>query len=162
MGGRVGLKGNDDVADEAARPGVVPVANGQAPEALEELRWLVAGSRYPPVAGDMGVGTLAAGGFTMVEVVHTPAGKPPAENTRAAISKFLAAGVDLILFCAGMPPAKTFAPSPGKPRRRRNRARHRRGRDLGEGKWRRNDRRHAARHPSESKRSSFLREINAR
>ena len=107
MGGRVGLKGTDDIADEAARRGAVPVANARALETLEEFGRLVAGSRYPPdirwstVAGEMGLCALTAAGFTMVEVVHTPAGKPSAEDTRAATRKFLAADVDLILFCGG-------------------------------------------------------------
>jgi predicted polyphosphate/ATP-dependent NAD kinase len=107
MGGRVGLKGTDDIADEAARRGAVPVANARALETLEEFGRLVAGSRYPSdirwstVAGDMGLCTLAAAGFTMIEVIHTPAGKSSAEDTRAATRKFLAADVDLILFCGG-------------------------------------------------------------
>jgi predicted polyphosphate/ATP-dependent NAD kinase len=107
MGGRVGLKGTDDVADEAARRGAAPVANARALEALQEFGRLVAGAqhaleiRWSTVAGDMGLGALAAAGFTTVEVIHAPAGKCSAEDTRATTRKFLAAGVDLILFCGG-------------------------------------------------------------
>jgi predicted polyphosphate/ATP-dependent NAD kinase len=107
MGGRVGLKGTDDVADEAARRGAAPVANARALEALQEFGRLVAGAQYAleirwsTVAGDMGLGALAAAGFTTVEVIHAPAGKCSAEDTRATTRKFLAAGVDLILFCGG-------------------------------------------------------------
>jgi len=107
MGGRVGLKGTDDVADEAARRGAEPVAGKRALEALRELAGLVAGAPHAPaiswstVAGEMGHDALAAAGFTTVEVIHAPAGRPSAEDTRAATRKFLAAGVDLILFCGG-------------------------------------------------------------
>jgi predicted polyphosphate/ATP-dependent NAD kinase len=107
MGGRVGLKGTDDVADEAARRGAEPVAGKRALETLREFAGLVAGSPHAPairwstVAGDMGHDALAAAGFTTVEVIHAPAGRPSAEDTRAATRKFLAAGVDLILFCGG-------------------------------------------------------------
>jgi len=107
MGGRVGLKGTDDVADEAARRGAEPVAGKRALEALREFAGLVAGAPHAPairwstVAGDMGHDALAAAGFTTVEVIHAPAGRPSAEDTRAATRKFLAAGVDLILFCGG-------------------------------------------------------------
>jgi predicted polyphosphate/ATP-dependent NAD kinase len=107
MGGRVGLKGTDDVADEAVRRGAVPVANARALEALREFAILVAGARHAPeirwstVAGEMGLDALQAAGFSAVEVVHVPAGKPSAEDTRAATRKFLDAGVDLIVFCGG-------------------------------------------------------------
>jgi predicted polyphosphate/ATP-dependent NAD kinase len=107
MGGRVGLKGTDDVADEAARRGAEPVAGKRALEALRELAGLVAGAPHAPairwstVAGDMGHDALAAAGFTTVEVIHAPAGRPSAGDTRAATRTFLAAGVGLILFCGG-------------------------------------------------------------
>jgi predicted polyphosphate/ATP-dependent NAD kinase len=107
MGGRVGLKGTDDVADEAARRGAEPIAGKRALEALREFAGLVAGAPHAPairwstVAGEMGHDALAAAGFTTVEVIHAPAGRPSAEDTRAATKKFLAAGVDLILFCGG-------------------------------------------------------------
>jgi len=107
MGGRVGLKGTDDVADEAARRGAQPVANARAIEALREFGRLLADARHPPelrwstVAGNMGRDALQAAGFTTIEVVHAPAREPSAEDTRVATGKFLAAGVDLVLFCGG-------------------------------------------------------------
>jgi len=107
MGGRVGLKGTDDVADEAARRGAQPVANARAIEALREFGRLLADARHPPelrwstVAGNMGRDALQAAGFTTIEVVHAPAREPSAEDTRVATGKLLAAGVDLVLFCGG-------------------------------------------------------------
>ena len=99
---------------------------------------------------------------SMVDVVHTPAGKPPAEDTRAAIRKFLAAGVDLIVSCGGGAIARNICDIAGQATSPANSGAPPSKSGPRRGKWRRNDRRHAARRPSESKRSSFLREINAR
>lgn len=107
MGGRVGLKGTDDVVAEAVRRGALPVANARALEALQEFARLLAGSQHAPgiswltAAGSMGRDALKAAGFASVEVVHAPAGMPSAEDTRVATRNFLAAGVDLVLFCGG-------------------------------------------------------------
>jgi predicted polyphosphate/ATP-dependent NAD kinase len=107
MGGRVGLKGTDNVADEAVRRGAEPIANARALEALQEFARLLAGTRHAPgirwltTAGNMGRDALQAAGFTSVEVAHAPPGVPSADDTRVATRKFLAAGVDLVLFCGG-------------------------------------------------------------
>jgi predicted polyphosphate/ATP-dependent NAD kinase len=107
MGGRVGLKGTDNVADEAMRRGAEPIANARALKALQEFARLLAGSQHAPgirwltAAGNMGRDALKAAGFTSVEVVHAPAGVPSADDTSVATRKFLAAGVDLVLFCGG-------------------------------------------------------------
>jgi len=107
LGGRVGLKGTDNVADEARRRGARPVANGRALEALREFRRLLAGAQHVPqvrwstVAGSMGFGALQTAGFAMADVVHAPSGEPSAEDTRIATGKLLAASVDLVLFCGG-------------------------------------------------------------
>jgi predicted polyphosphate/ATP-dependent NAD kinase len=107
MGGRVGLKGTDGVAAEAARRGAKPTANVRALEALREFKRLLAGAPNPPavewltVAGAMGADALQAAGFTAVEVVHTATAEPSAQDTKAAVEAFLAAGVGLVLFCGG-------------------------------------------------------------
>ena len=107
MGGRVGLKGTDGVAAEAARLGAEPIANARAGEALRELRRLMAHDPQPPsihwltCSGAMGFDALAAAGFVDAEVLHQVAGEPSAQNTLAAVGAFLAAGVDLVLFCGG-------------------------------------------------------------
>jgi predicted polyphosphate/ATP-dependent NAD kinase len=49
----------------------------------------------------MGLGALQGAGFAAAEVVHAPSGAPSAEDTRIATGKFLAARVDLVLFCGG-------------------------------------------------------------
>jgi len=107
MGGRVGLKGTDGVAAEAARLGAEPIANGRALEALKQLKRLLDGAPNAPTvewltaSGAMGQDALRTGGFAAVEVVHAAPAEPSAQDTRAAVERFLAAGVDLVLFCGG-------------------------------------------------------------
>ncbi|HUI96211.1 MAG TPA: ATP-NAD kinase family protein [Xanthobacteraceae bacterium] len=107
MGGRVGLKGTDGVLDEARRRGAAPTAETRAVEMLRALKRLIDGAAHPPTIewltadGGMGRAALAAADFTAVTIVHRPAGEPTALDTKAAAEKYLAAGVDLILFCGG-------------------------------------------------------------
>jgi predicted polyphosphate/ATP-dependent NAD kinase len=107
MGGRVGLKGTDGVAAEATRLGAEPIANARALGALREFKHLLDSAPQAPAIGwltafgAMGYDALRGVGFTAVEVVHAASGEPSAQDTRAAVEKFLTAGVDLILFCGG-------------------------------------------------------------
>ncbi len=107
MGGRVGLKGTDDVADEARRRGAVPVAPGRAGETLRELHRRITASatnaepHWLTCTGDMGAAALEAAGFRNVEVVYEPGAATSRDDTKAATSCFLEAGADLILFCGG-------------------------------------------------------------
>jgi predicted polyphosphate/ATP-dependent NAD kinase len=107
MGGRVGLKGTDGLAAKAARLGAVPVAPARALEALRAFKGLLDGTlgvasiSWFTASGTMGCDALRASGFTAIEVVHAAAAEPSASDTRAAVQKFLAAGVDLVLFCGG-------------------------------------------------------------
>jgi predicted polyphosphate/ATP-dependent NAD kinase len=107
MGGRVGLKGTDGVVAEAERRGAERVANARALEMLLVLKRLLDHERHLPMIhwftadGDMGSETLRTAGFAAVETVHRAAGETSALDTKAAVEKFVAAGVDLILFCGG-------------------------------------------------------------
>jgi predicted polyphosphate/ATP-dependent NAD kinase len=107
MGGRVGLKGTDGVVAEAVRRGAEPVANLRALEALKEFKLLLDHSTHPPtvdwltVSGVMGHDALQFVGFSAIEVAHTAAPEPSAKDTRKVVAKFLAAGVDLVLFSGG-------------------------------------------------------------
>jgi len=104
MGGRVGLKGTDDVADEAARRGARPVAHLRAGETLRELGGQE-GARYKihwiTCAGPMGEDALKDAGFSDIEVIYEPADGTSRDDTEAAVRLFLDAGVDLVLFCGG-------------------------------------------------------------
>jgi predicted polyphosphate/ATP-dependent NAD kinase len=107
MGGRVGLKGTDGMAEEAARRGATPVANHRAFEALQEFKRLAVDTKHPPavewvtISGTMGCDVLQSTGFTAIKIVHTPQGRPSAQDTEIAARKFRAAVVDIVLFCGG-------------------------------------------------------------
>lgn len=119
MGGRVGLKGTDEVAAEAVRRGAKPTANGRALEALSQFKHLLDCALNPPTiewltaAGAMGCDALQTAGFTAVEVVCAAPIERSARDTRAAVEKFRAAGVDLILFCGGDGTARDICPMTG-------------------------------------------------
>jgi len=120
MGGRVGLKGTDGVVDRAMELGATPTAHLQAAETLREFRRLLAGAprphaiRWLTCAGPMGADTLRAAKFGDVETVHAPAERPSANDTKAAVRRFLEAGVDLILFCGGDGTARDICSVAGK------------------------------------------------
>jgi predicted polyphosphate/ATP-dependent NAD kinase len=107
MGGRVGLKGTDRVAAEALRLGAAPIANVRAIEALKRLKDLLDGAAKAPAvewftaSATMGEDALRATGFSAVKRVQDATVQPSAEDTRAAVQKFMAVGVDLVLFCGG-------------------------------------------------------------
>ncbi len=120
MGGRVGLKGTDDVVTDAARLGATPIANARALEALRELKGLLDQDADPPAirwltcSGAMGLDALRAAGFEKIELVHEFSGEPSAQDTKAAVGQFLAAGVDLVLFCGGDGTARDVCSIGGK------------------------------------------------
>jgi predicted polyphosphate/ATP-dependent NAD kinase len=99
MGGTVGLKGTDGLAEEARRQGAVPQAEERAVAALstvdtDEVTFLTC-------AGSMGEDALRRADPASYRVVYRPAVATSAADTRAAVRTFLAEGVDLILFCGG-------------------------------------------------------------
>ncbi len=107
MGGRVGLKGTDELAPEAVHRGAQPIANERAREMLYQLKHLFDGAPNPPAirwltaAGAMGRDALQTAGFTAIEVVYAAPTVSSVRDTKATVEKFLAAGVDLVLFCGG-------------------------------------------------------------
>lgn len=105
MGGRVGLKGTDDVLEEALAMGAEPVAPARAIEALLavrngkpaiEIHWITCGT-------PMGEAELLEAGYYMdaVEVVYRPSEKTTAEDTVKASRAMASATVDILLFCGG-------------------------------------------------------------
>ncbi len=107
MGGRVGLKGTDGLAVEAIRLGAEPVAAARALDSLRVFKGLLDCTSGAPsidwftASGVMGSDALLASGFATIQVVHMASAEPSAEDTRAAVRKFLHAEVDLVLFCGG-------------------------------------------------------------
>jgi predicted polyphosphate/ATP-dependent NAD kinase len=109
MGGRVGLKGTDNVVEEAIKRGAEPVSEKRALHMLKTLlrardqynrklpvKWLT-------VSGKMGVSILKEAGFTEKEytVVYTCPDKTTKKDTQKACKKFQQNNVELIVFCGG-------------------------------------------------------------
>ena len=120
MGGRVGLKGTDGVAAEAARLGATPLANARALETLRALKQRLDQERVPaPIEwltceGKMGADALDAAGFAPVDLVHNPKGSSSTEDTKKAVQAFMARHVDLVLFCGGDGTARDICSVTGK------------------------------------------------
>ena len=109
MGGRVGLKGTDDVIEQAREMGAEPQADERAGSAIRRLseaytrhrldtkmEWICAG-------GAMGEDVLVRNAVPEwdIIVVHHPGEKTSSEDTRALVGKAVALGVDLIVFTGG-------------------------------------------------------------
>jgi predicted polyphosphate/ATP-dependent NAD kinase len=121
MGGRVGLKGTDGVAQQAEAAGAKPVSpkraaqflehfcNIQSPHAVLDVRWLTC-------SGSMGEEALRRAGIptNRIEVVHETRPPTSASDTRTAVETFLRSHVDLILFCGGDGTARDIAESAGE------------------------------------------------
>ena len=107
MGGRVGLKGTDDMIDEAQSLGAQPIAQQRAAEALNELVSLLQASPLPlhwlTCAGDMGEAVLKTAGVSQeaIEIVHAVTGQYSAKDTQLVVQRFLQHGAELIVFCGG-------------------------------------------------------------
>lgn len=119
MGGKVGLKGTDDAADEARARGAEPVAPGRAGDFLARLRELLDSGALaePPTwltaAGEMGEALLRAADVGTVEVVHRAAARTSADDTRAAV-RAMSGDVDAIVFVGGDGTARDAADAAGR------------------------------------------------
>ena len=110
LGGRVGLKGTDGVADEALRRGATAVAPAKAEETLRALaaKPQAKGIAWLTCSGPMGEDALRNAGLA-AEVVHRCGTRTTAEDTKAACRAFLAAKVGLIVFVGGDGTARDVA-----------------------------------------------------
>ena len=99
MGGAVGLAGTDGQVGEALRRGAVPRSADRAVEALSALRGQ--DIEWYTCSAPMGEDVLAAAGIDRYTPLYRPAVPTGAADTKAACRAFLAAGVDLIVFCGG-------------------------------------------------------------
>ncbi len=100
MGGAVGLKGTDGVVNEAKKLGAQPVAPKRA------LRFLRAlgdnhGLSIFTCGGSMGEDELKEAGYTGFSVLSTPQKISDATDTIDVCRSFLAAEIDVIVFCGG-------------------------------------------------------------
>ena len=101
LGGSVGLKGSDGVAQLAIEKGAVPKANERARVALGMLQDLAQQFHIVTCPGDMGE-SLVSDLSLSFEVLDTPVHAPSlAEDTIAAARNMKEAGVDLLVFAGG-------------------------------------------------------------
>ena len=105
MGGRVGLKGTDDVVDKAVKLGAHPVARLKAEEMLREFSVFSVNHHnviWITCDGDMGNNELETVGIKNKQVVYSPTGNTTSANdTKNACKKFLESPPDLLVFCGG-------------------------------------------------------------
>ena len=100
MGGSVGLKGTDGLAEEAARRGAFPRAPLRAEAALQALRPLREDLSVLCAAGAMGESEALAQGFS-VQTVYAPEPSTTSRDTFEAAKAIEAAGAELLLFAGG-------------------------------------------------------------
>jgi predicted polyphosphate/ATP-dependent NAD kinase len=105
MGGRVGLKGTDDVLDQAIKLGAHPVAPQKAEEMLREFLALSSNNRdilWVTCGGAMGQKECEKTGITNTQVVYSPSGKKTsADDTKTACRLLLEKNLDILVFCGG-------------------------------------------------------------
>lgn len=103
MGGRVGLKGTDNMVEKARQLGAEPRAPERAREALQALdKHAQSDLTLLTAGGVMGEDEARTVGFTQ-KVVYRP-GDPAettAQDTQSAVEEFISRDVDLVLFVGG-------------------------------------------------------------
>jgi predicted polyphosphate/ATP-dependent NAD kinase len=112
MGGAVGLKGTDGLAQEAVARGAKPMASLQAKEALNLLRGESDRLFFFSASGEMGEQALKECGLHYSTDYQAPRNSG-AKDTKAVCKIFLEKRVDLILFCGGDGTARDVAAAVG-------------------------------------------------
>lgn len=101
LGGSVGLKGSDGLAEQALALGAVPMAQQRARQSLEQLLPLRDKLQIFTVTGEMGQQLCEELGFDY-QLCYTPAGSPTtAADTEQAAAVIAKSGVDILLFAGG-------------------------------------------------------------
>lgn len=108
MGGKVGLKGTDNVVEEAVKKGAEPVAPKRATEFLQKLkeRSNEASIEVLTCPGIMGQEEAKAAGLKAQTLPLKIKEQTDAEDTKAAVGQLSATKVDLIVFVGGDGTAK--------------------------------------------------------
>jgi len=113
LGGAVGLKGSDGVAEQALALGAVPMAQQRAQQALLELIPWQTQIVVRTVACAMGEDIARSLGFA-TEVICQAAQQPStAEDSERAAQQLAAAGIDLLLFAGGDGTARNICSAVG-------------------------------------------------
>lgn len=108
MGGSVGLKGTDGLAEAARARGAKPLANERAMTCLRLMAIEEHNLLFLTASGDMGEHALKDCGLSYA-VVYNPSEESTADDTRSACKAFLEKGIDLLLFCGGDGTARDVA-----------------------------------------------------
>ncbi len=108
MGGRVGLKGTDDVLERAIQMGAKPVAPSRAIEFLRRLKTLELGSVITMITcpGAMGEDEAKTATFPATTLPMSITSKTTAEDTKLAVKQMIGEKVNLIVFVGGDGTAK--------------------------------------------------------
>jgi predicted polyphosphate/ATP-dependent NAD kinase len=112
MGGAVGLKGTDGLAEEARRRGARPLAPARAIACLRRLAPEAGRLLLLVPTGEMGEASIRQCNLSYEVVFYAPE-ETGAEHTRSACREFLRHGVELILFCGGDGTARDVASAAG-------------------------------------------------
>ncbi len=99
MGGKVGLKGTDNLSEKAEALGALPVSPERAAATLSRLKGK--GLRFLTCSGTMGAEIFREAGIPEFEVLYEYHGNSTADDTRNACKEFIGAGAGLIVFCGG-------------------------------------------------------------
>ncbi len=108
MGGPVGLKGTDGLAEKAIAMGARPRAMERARACLDHLSWEKDAIHFLTASGSMGESSLKECGLDY-EVVYSPLPVTSSRDTIGTCQAFLDKGADLILFCGGDGTARDVA-----------------------------------------------------
>lgn len=108
MGGKVGLKGTDNVLKEAIRKGAEPVAPRRGTDFLRKLKERAAGTPIEVLAcpGIMGEEEVKTAGLALQVLPMKIARQTTAADTKEAVRLLTQARVDLIVFVGGDGTAK--------------------------------------------------------
>jgi predicted polyphosphate/ATP-dependent NAD kinase len=103
MGGRVGLKGTDNVVTQAQQLGATPIASEKAEEMLQEFysKTHKLNIEWYTCAKDMGNTVLENNGIRAKVIYTSATNVTSAEDTKKACDKFLEHRVDILVFCGG-------------------------------------------------------------
>lgn len=113
LGGTVGLKGTDGLAEQAMARGARPLASERAGVFLNQLSADKESILFLTASGEMGENALAERALHY-EVAHQADSPTSPQDTKAACQAFLDRGADLIIFCGGDGTARDAASIAGK------------------------------------------------
>ena len=108
MGGSVGLKGTDGLAEAARARGAKPLAHERARACLRLMAVEEHNLFFFTASGEMGERALQDCGLSYA-VVYNASEESTADDTRSACRAFHKRGIDLLLFCGGDGTARDVA-----------------------------------------------------